>query len=55
MTNGDRIRLMSNKELFNRYFRYMLCFECDFRGECRAHRNSTSTDDEENYRECSDR
>ena len=35
MTNGDRIRQMSNEELFADYLYATDCSDCDFYWECR--------------------
>ena len=34
MTNGDRIRMMSDEELYDNYFYATDCADCDFNKKC---------------------
>ena len=52
MTHGDRIRNMTDEEIFHNYYRLIPCKECGFRNKCNASRNLKIAGDIENYKKC---
>lgn len=44
MTNGDRIRQMSDAELFDEYLQMIDCAQCDFWRVCKMLQNSDWSD-----------
>lgn len=52
MTNGDRIRMMSNEELFDEYFCSTECANCEFTRDCKVFWKWNNIDRRERLKGC---
>lgn len=46
ITNGDLVRGMTNEDLFDEFFYFTRCVDCDFKSNCKGYRSGKTTYDE---------
>jgi hypothetical protein len=47
ITNGDLVRRMTDEELFDEFFYFTECVDCDFKRNCKGFRSGKTKHEEE--------